>query len=680
MPPDVEVTDEDIAEAECILLPLGKRFDDERRVFIRRLDTLDLHAVPGSGKTTALLAKLVALERHMPFGDGTGILAISHTNVAVDQIKKRLGAHCARLFSYPNFVGTIQAFVDRFLAIPYYVHKYGGRPLRIDNDLYSEQANRFSLTSLPGFSRQEQNSAKYYLNCNDNACTFRFGRSGLADTLLKDVKGTSLKITRPRAKTDWCDTEKARVASWLMAFKRQIMERGFLCYDDAYYLADCLLTEIAGARAIIQKRFPLVFVDEMQDMGKHQHDLLERLFFDNGTSTSVYQRVGDKNQGIQSPGDFDEEGSWNDRTERLTLRNSHRLPEPIARVVQPFAVHDPSASSICGLSESPIRPHLLVYSDSTVCVIHEYANVLKTLIGQGKVPSGDDAVYKAVAWNAEWPPDESEHEGRRRLIDYCPAFSRTGVRPRIDHDCIAGYLETPAPSPRASGEVHSSILNLFLKVMRLEDIVSPDKGCSFTAATLRRYLRENHPEFYEAFLLSLHRWTTASLERNPTGVEDNVRATIQGLLALFGKQVAGSRSFVDNIQTATTGQRRDKALVTNTCTSDGITVQLSTVHGVKGETHTATLYLESFYHQDGRGLKAKSYESQRLASQFLGALLSGTEGRRVKQSAKMVYVGFSRPTHLLCFALHKDRFDQYLSAVDRSAWEVIMLPVTPDGG
>jgi hypothetical protein len=37
----------------------------------------------------------------------------------------------------------------------------------------------------------------------------------------------------------------------------------------------------------------------------------------------------------------------------------------------------------------------------------------------------------------------------------------------------------------------------------------------------------------------------------------------------------------------------------------------------------------------------------------------------------MAYVGFSRPTDLLCIAVHKDRFDNFLSQIDRKVWEVI---------
>lgn len=119
MPQEINITDDDIRYAESILLPEDKIFDQERKTFILNFGTIDLQAVPGSGKTTALLAKLVVLERKLPFEDGSGILVLSHTNAAIDEIKEKIQKHCPKLFSYPNFIGTIQSFVDEFLAIPF---------------------------------------------------------------------------------------------------------------------------------------------------------------------------------------------------------------------------------------------------------------------------------------------------------------------------------------------------------------------------------------------------------------------------------------------------------------------------------------------------------------------------------------------------------------------------------
>ena len=57
----VEINDIHINEAEHIFIK-GNEFDKKERIpFIKNLETCDLLAVPGSGKTTALMAKLYCL-------------------------------------------------------------------------------------------------------------------------------------------------------------------------------------------------------------------------------------------------------------------------------------------------------------------------------------------------------------------------------------------------------------------------------------------------------------------------------------------------------------------------------------------------------------------------------------------------------------------------------------------
>jgi superfamily I DNA/RNA helicase len=142
MPQVINISNEEIQYAEQLLLPTGKKFDKERKDFICNFNTIDLQAVPGSGKTTALLAKLVILERKLPFGDGSGILVLSHTNAAIDEIKEKIQKHCPRLFSYPNFIGTIQSFVDEFLAVPIYNLVFKRKLSWIDKDRYEEELVR----------------------------------------------------------------------------------------------------------------------------------------------------------------------------------------------------------------------------------------------------------------------------------------------------------------------------------------------------------------------------------------------------------------------------------------------------------------------------------------------------------------------------------------------------------
>ena len=139
----LQVSDADIARVEGLLLPAGCGFNEERRSFIRCMESRDVVACPGSGKTTALLAKLLILASYMPFSDGRGVCVLTHTNVAIDEIKRRAGGAADALFVHPNFFGTIQGFVNRFLAIPAYRNRFKQPIQVIDNDPFYAEIEKY---------------------------------------------------------------------------------------------------------------------------------------------------------------------------------------------------------------------------------------------------------------------------------------------------------------------------------------------------------------------------------------------------------------------------------------------------------------------------------------------------------------------------------------------------------
>jgi len=160
---NIEITEDDIDYAENILLREWKTFDDERKNFIQNLNTIDLQAVPWSWKTTALLAKLLILERKMPFSDWSGILVLFHTNTAVDEIKDKLWKIAPKLFDFPNFIWTIQEFVNKFLAKPYWINYLGIKFQHIDSDYYNE----YFYNGLWTYSK-----VKWYIDRNNNPIEF----------------------------------------------------------------------------------------------------------------------------------------------------------------------------------------------------------------------------------------------------------------------------------------------------------------------------------------------------------------------------------------------------------------------------------------------------------------------------------------------------------------------------
>lgn len=659
---EINITDDDIAHVERLLLPEGKTFDAERRAFIKRLDTLDLQAVPGSGKTTALLAKLLILERQLPLENGSGILVISHTNAAMDEIKRKIGKHCHKLFAYPNYIGTIQSFVDRFLSIPAFVAMIGKRPSRIDHEIYDIAVEGF-YKFLPAMS-----ATKSWLDKKSDAVTYLKRLRFDGDFNLTEGIGGRVALKNKNGSSS--ATYKA-----LAKMKNGIFQRGHLHYDDAFLFADIYLSKCPAIKDLMGKRFRYVFVDEMQDMGKHQHDLLEDLFFDGSNCSGGYQRIGDRNQAIHNNNDFDVESAWQDRAAVLNLTNSCRLSTPIAAVVSFFALDRIVGFQINGLGEATIKPHMIIFDNNSICmVVQKFSSILRKLIDEGMIPESGKNLFKAVAWNSMWnEKHEDKTSGKVRLVDYCPTFQKAQHKPPMDHNCLDDYLRYFDRKNQTLGAAQKSILNIFLKILRLEGATNLESGSYFTGNSLLKHLRENHVDFYDQLKLCLYRWSLSSVKGDTTDVVEEIREIIPKLLQIFGKEVNQSREFINQPAETSATDNTTQQSSSNIVNVDGFDIELATVHSVKGQTHTATLYLETYFHQDGRGASAKSYESQRLSSQLLRNFLSGTEGKRVKQSAKMAYVGFSRPTHLLCFAVHKNRFENYLTKLDTSAWEIIRV-------
>ena len=77
----------DFTPIEKLLLPNGCCFANDARNVINSWNSNDILACPGSGKTTVLIAKLKLIADKSPLKDGRGVCVLSHTNVAVSDLK-----------------------------------------------------------------------------------------------------------------------------------------------------------------------------------------------------------------------------------------------------------------------------------------------------------------------------------------------------------------------------------------------------------------------------------------------------------------------------------------------------------------------------------------------------------------------------------------------------------------
>lgn len=646
MPHQIVITDDDIRYAETILLSQGETFDAERIAFIKNLNTTDLQACPGSGKTTCLLAKLLILGKYFPISNNGGILVLSHTNAAINEIKNKLSKYTPELFQYPNFVGTIQSFVDYFLAIPFYVQKFGHQPNRIDNEIFNEKI-------------WEPGNAKGWLNKQLDKTEFlRNLRFDINDNLISGIEGEANKF---RLTNKNSTTYKA-----LYEMRSKLMEEGYLCFDDAYCLGELYLKYFPKISDLIRLRFTFIFIDEMQDTDNHQVNILDRVFPDG--CQSVVQRIGDQNQAIYS-GRVKSDTVWIPRQGYLTLNGSKRLSEYISQTVKNISIYPQNL--VGNSTRINIKPQMLLFDDKTIKkVLPKFAEI----IIKNNLHIKKNAIFKAVGWRKDISDEKNKGKG---IISYFDNFQVKFQKNQTDFNCLEDYINHSPEEIEDKGLVvlFQGVLNVINKVLRISGINS-QKNKFFNSKSLLLFLREKQSEEYELLKLKLFSWSLNII--NGFNVKDQISAYVKHLLKdifFISELSEDAKSFLTDsaILPSNLISPSKKSITTNKFyykkSEIEINIEVTTIHSVKGETHTGTLYLETFYYKDS----GKSYESQRLLEQLKGNRSVGTVGKRVQESQKMAYVGMTRPTDLLCLAVHKLNIPNNEINNLKSLWDIIDL-------
>ncbi|WP_180233583.1 UvrD-helicase domain-containing protein [Bacillus cereus] len=620
-----QIDSQDISYAEQMLLHDGDSFDDERRAVIQCLESKDIVACPGSGKTTTLLAKLAILAGKLPLENNKGICVLTHTNVAIDEIKNRLGIHGEKLFNYPNNCSTIQSFVNQFLAIPAYVHFYGKKPIRIEDEIYNEEIRKKYYQIVPQGLRFGIEKSKIDVR------TIRFNLEN--ETLQRSLYGAKIY-----------DNEQTRSYLALKTLKEQMLEDGILCYDDAYFLAYKYLRENPNLKRLFSNRFLYVFIDEMQDTMKHQKELLELLFDD----SVVIQRIGDLNQSI-----YDQSGaigSWEvDSESSLEISDSKRFSKAIADIVKNICVTPQNLNGNTNIED--IKPCLLVYNSTNIQnVLKEFARI----VVERDLHNLDRKVFKAIGW-------VSEHEREIGIKNYWEEF-KTSRRKRSDFNSLIMYLlkESSEDLERFGANLYNDkVLKGILKALRIMNEKNEEKH--YTKQTFLNYLKEFHNEIYEDLMLKLSRWCLMIQNRQEV-VSEVEEFITEKLKRIFNwNDISQLTSFFSNTEEESTEAYSVQTNVMKFLEEGNeVDIEVASIHSVKGETHTATLYLETFYFE---------YDIKRIIA-YLKGNHENTNRSRIVQNLKMAYVGMTRPTHLLCVAVREESINGHEVELNVAGWDI----------
>lgn len=640
------ITIDDIAKVEGILLPAGHHFDQQRRDIIQCQHSVDVNACPGSGKTTVMLAKLVLLTRKMPFKNNQGICVLTHTNVAINEIKEKMGLSESNLFGYPNHFGTIQNFVNKFLAIPGYVTKFPGkRPVIIDqewhNSLVAKRYNNwYGAGKIWMSSKQDPISVLQSYKFNSNF-----------DNVLTKLDGQPILNNQGPAYNNIYD------------FKMRILQDGILSFDDAYVLAEYYLKKYPQVIRLIQKRFPLVIIDEMQDTDYHQLSLLGKIF---DPTVTVIQRIGDENQAIYNK--ISSQTVWAIGQQTLPLTGSKRFSVQIANQIDRICVNPRNMTG--NEQVINIQPRIILFTQPNITrVISHFAN----LVIESGITDLTDRPCKAVGWVKE--KEQEPGQVRNCIKSYWQDYSVVNKVSKTEYNNLNEYLFTPDEETiekKGTSYFVDRIFLMFAKLLRIADIKHAN-GAYYSKTVLERKIKLT-PIVNDLFRSGMISWIREMRKGNAPSAA--IRAFItQHYFPLFGIQPNQELNQFLNNQNPTSVNNVAPHDIGNifSHTYDGveqihfgkqISVHVSTIHGVKGETHAATLCLETFYFND---------DIKRILSYLKigqGAPIPPQQVRLI-ETLKMAYVAMSRPTHFLCVAIRNDGISANdTQQLEAAGWEV----------
>jgi len=618
---------------------------DPRLAVLRSMETLDIEACPGSGKTTLLVAKLAILANKWPH-HRQGICVLSHTNAARNVIGTKLASCSAgsALLRYPHFVGTIHSFVNEFLAVPWL--RSQGYPIKaIDTEI----ALNVRWSKVPHKTRAylaKRNLEKYCLSY-DRADFGGGDKSSLGEHT---------------------DTYKA-----LLKICEETSKSGYFCYDEMFVWAGQLLDSCAHIVEAIRLRFPLVFIDEVQDNSELQSIFLHRVFCA-GQRPATRQRFGDSNQAIyQYAG---QSGATTDPfpgPSKADLPHSFRFGQGIADLANPLGV---VPQGLVGRGPLQVkitikdRPSaLLLFDDQSIlCVLPEYAKYLLKFFSAEELGAGR---YTAVAGVHK---SDKTDKTPRLLSHYAPLYDPDISRKDPSPETFIQYVLSGRREIAGHVDVYPIVSKTAAAILRLAQLADADLSFARRKSSHRYVLEllEGNAEVRRSYLCLVDRLVRDGGKITAAYWNDECKPSVAAVATAIAGKPATSNECIKFLEWMTPPSTTATAQAPETPDNlyryppeaPKVIIGLGSIHSVKGGTHTATLVLESFFHD---------HHLQKLKPWLLGLKTGGAkQNGRMLGRLKLHYVAMTRPSHLLCLAMRRDSFDDSeIATLAARGWHIV---------
>lgn len=633
---NIKITDSDIDEVEELLG--GIKFDEQRRNILKYMDSVDIQANPGSGKTTVLVAKLAILAKKWPYAN-RGICVLSHTNAAREEIESRLGnSNIGKiLLSYPHFIGTVHSFFDTFVGLPWL--RSNNYPITL---IDTETAEKRRYWKLKYGTRMyfEYNRLKY------NRCESK---------------------TFPRISVDIHCKETSASYSDVCDVIDQSFRAGYFTFDELMRISEHALHEYQWLPSALQERFPIVFIDEAQDTGKSQWGLIRACF--PGDGLSIRQSFGDANQAIYNSygdnnieaNDIFPEGNY------MTITNSHRFGGNIAKLADPLGVLTPRLNGELTDYERLDNRHTVFLFDDAKSVLPAYAEYLLTCFSDEEI----NGKYPCCAVGMVHKQDSEVTDTKKypvSVMEYYPAYDPDALKLVYSPKVLIEFFRMGQNFFKQTGNYYSIVEKIasgIRKYLRLNtDIQVPSSTSAFNS--LIKILPDDKKKLFRTDLFAI----VMSQMDNTEAWNDVVSQTKTLMKNFFGVQrfVNSYFAWIDNAELPEPrkeGGKPQKNVFTYEKSDRTIHIYLSSIHAVKGKTHLATLVLDTnWYKRNIKSIMPWLYNKPPKKNPRI----------RDIDRLKCHYVALTRARGLICIAaLRSSVTDKDKELLKAAGWNIVEI-------
>ena len=419
---------------------------------------------------------------------------------------------------------------------------------------------------------------------------------------------------------------------YILAIENLLKNEGMIRYNDAYLYAKEAIAELSDKYVeLFSRRFKYVFIDEYQDCNAVQRIALDKIF---DKTKACVMHIGDPDQAIYNSDVVNQE-DWIPSESALSIATSNRYGQQIADVINHLKKRE--GNIISAESLTSCKPTLIVFDDDTRNkVINTFIGILKSnnLIAT-------DGIYKVIG------AVKKKSLAGLKISDYWEDFDPSGKH--TSENNYWNYIQKITMSLE-QGEGYLAELNIRKLLCKILNYL----GMKYTIHSIKEKLDNTHFETYKMSILKIFELSEYTKDIVDAEIKNMVNALITS--ANGGKNVWDElpKYFLEDIYSQDNDIKHHNSMYFS---SDDITIQFDTVHGVKGETHDATLYLETE--------KGGTSDIKKVLPFFIG----GKPTKTADYSRKCVYVGMSRPRKLLCLAIHKKTYGISKNAFD--TWNVI---------